>query len=97
MKTKTEKNRVRKPQEPSPAERPAEGAVSRTLFIQATQALDAVLAFGPEHVSAYQLTIEPGTPFARAAARGQLALADEDEGAAMLERLAARLAAGGRR
>lgn len=57
--------------------------------------LDAVLAFGPEHVSAYQLTIEPGTPFARAAARGQLALADEDEGAAMLERLAARLAAGG--
>ena len=45
MKTKTEKNRVRKPQEPSAAERPAEGAVSRTLFIQATQALDAVLAF----------------------------------------------------
>lgn len=45
MKPKTEKNRVRKPQEPSPAERPAEGAVSRTLFIQATQALGAVLAF----------------------------------------------------
>jgi oxygen-independent coproporphyrinogen-3 oxidase len=57
--------------------------------------LDETLAFAPEHVSAYQLTIEPGTPFERAAARGQLALADEDEGVAMLERLAARLAAGG--
>lgn len=57
--------------------------------------LDEALAFAPEHVSAYQLTIEPGTPFERAAARGQLALADEDEGVAMLERLAARLAAGG--
>ncbi len=44
MKPKTEKNRVRKPQEPSPAERPAEGAVTRALFIQATQALGAVLA-----------------------------------------------------
>ena len=45
MKPKTENNRVRKPQEPSPAERPAEGAVTRALFIQATQALGAVLAF----------------------------------------------------
>jgi len=57
--------------------------------------LDEALAGAPEHVSAYQLTIEPGTPFERAAARGQLALADEDEGAAMLELLADRLAAGG--
>jgi oxygen-independent coproporphyrinogen-3 oxidase len=57
--------------------------------------LDETLAFAPEHVSAYQLTIEPGTPFERAAARGQLALADEEEGVAMLERLAARLEAGG--
>ena len=43
------------------------------------------VAFGPEHVSAYALTVEPGTPFARAVARGQLALPDEDEAAAMLE------------
>lgn len=57
--------------------------------------LDEALGFGPEHVSAYQLTIEPGTPFERASARGQLALADEEEGAAMLERLAERLEAGG--
>lgn len=57
--------------------------------------LDETLGFAPEHVSAYQLTIEPGTPFARAAARGQLALADEDEAVAMLELLAERLAAAG--
>ena len=57
--------------------------------------LDAALAFAPEHVSAYQLTIEPGTPFERAAARGKLALADEDEAVAMLERLVERLAADG--
>lgn len=57
--------------------------------------LDETLRFAPEHVSAYQLTIEPGTPFERAAARGQLALADEDEAAAMLERLAERLEAVG--
>ncbi|HEY8494271.1 MAG TPA: radical SAM family heme chaperone HemW [Myxococcota bacterium] len=57
--------------------------------------LDETLAFAPEHVSAYLLTIEPGTPFARAAARGQLALPDDDEGALLLERLAERLEAGG--
>jgi len=57
--------------------------------------LDEALGFGPEHLSAYQLTIEPGTPFERASARGQLALADEEEGVAMLERLAERLEAGG--
>jgi oxygen-independent coproporphyrinogen-3 oxidase len=57
--------------------------------------LDETLALGPEHVSAYQLTIEPGTPFERAFARGQLALAEEDEAVAMLERLAARLETGG--
>jgi len=57
--------------------------------------LDEALAFAPEHVSAYQLTIEPGTPFERAAARGQLALADEEEAVAMLERLVERLAAAG--
>jgi oxygen-independent coproporphyrinogen-3 oxidase len=57
--------------------------------------LEETLGFGPEHVSTYPLTIEPGTPFERAAARGQLALADEDESVAMLERVAERLEAGG--
>jgi oxygen-independent coproporphyrinogen-3 oxidase len=53
------------------------------------------LEFAPEHLSAYELSIEPATPFATAAARGQLALPDEAEGVAMFERLAARLAAAG--
>lgn len=57
--------------------------------------LDEALAFAPEHVSAYQLTIEPGTPFEQAARRGQLELADEDEAIRMLERVAERLEAAG--
>ncbi|HVP29613.1 MAG TPA: radical SAM family heme chaperone HemW [Myxococcota bacterium] len=57
--------------------------------------LEQALAFGPRHVSAYGLTIEPGTPFARAAARGQLALPDEDEAVAMIERIEACLGEAG--
>ena len=40
-----------------------------------TRELAAALAAAPDHVSAYELTLEPGTPFARAAARGRLATA----------------------
>jgi oxygen-independent coproporphyrinogen-3 oxidase len=43
----------------------------------------------------YCLTIEPGTPFERAARRGQLALAEEDEVADMLALAAERLGAAG--
>lgn len=57
--------------------------------------LDAALSFAPEHVSAYGLTIEPQTPFARAAARGQLRLPGEEAVARMLETLAERLEASG--
>jgi coproporphyrinogen III oxidase-like Fe-S oxidoreductase len=39
--------------------------------------LSAALALGPEHVSAYQLTIETGTAFGRRARRGELAQAEE--------------------
>jgi len=41
------------------------------------RALDVALACQSGHLSLYQLTIEPGTAFARAAARGRLALPDE--------------------
>ena len=51
-------------------------------------------AFGPEHVSAYELTWEPETPFGRAAARGRLAPADEELAVAMHERVEAELVAG---
>jgi oxygen-independent coproporphyrinogen-3 oxidase len=40
--------------------------------------LAVAAALGPEHISPYQLTIEPQTAFGRAAARGRLPLIDED-------------------
>lgn len=59
--------------------------------------LAAVCAFGPEHVSTYALTVEEATPFARATARGQLRLPDEETAARMMERVAEALAAAGLR
>ena len=59
--------------------------------------LAAALAHAPEHVSVYELTLEPGTPFARAAERGRLAVADEETAARMLERAEERLTAEGYR
>jgi oxygen-independent coproporphyrinogen-3 oxidase len=55
----------------------------------------AALALAPEHVSAYALTLESGTPFARAAQRGRLALPDDDAVADMMSALGAALEAGG--
>lgn len=40
--------------------------------------LDAALALGPDHVSAYALTVEPGTPLGRAVAAGVRAAPDDD-------------------
>lgn len=57
--------------------------------------LDEAIGFAPQHVSAYGLTVEPGTPFSLAATRGQLALADDDSVASMMELAAARLTAAG--
>ncbi len=57
--------------------------------------LDEVASSDVQHVSAYGLTIEPGTPFALAAARGQLRLPDDDTGAALMQRVAERLARAG--
>jgi oxygen-independent coproporphyrinogen-3 oxidase len=57
--------------------------------------LREVVDFAPEHVSSYALTLESGTPFARAAARGRLTLPDEDLAAAMMECVAERLEAAG--
>lgn len=42
------------------------------------------LAFDPDHVSAYELTIEAGTPFALADRRGQLDRAEEADVVAMM-------------
>jgi len=72
------------------------------LFAAPGQALEALerdlretLGFGPEHVSAYELTWEPETPFGRALARGRLAAAPEELSVAMLEAVEARLGAAG--
>jgi oxygen-independent coproporphyrinogen-3 oxidase len=57
--------------------------------------LARALAFGTGHLSLYQLTIEPGTRFAALAARGALAEADADHGAALYELTQARTEAAG--
>lgn len=50
-----------------------------------TRELSDLLAYGPEHVSPYQLTIEAGTAFDRAVGRGKLVVPDEDQAAALFE------------
>ena len=59
--------------------------------------LDAAIRAAPEHVSVYELTLEAGTPFARAAESGQLDTADEESAVRMLERAEERLVAAGYR
>ena len=57
--------------------------------------LDDALAMAGEHLSLYQLTIEPGTAFAPRAARGEIRVPDEDGAAALYETTQERLAAAG--
>jgi putative oxygen-independent coproporphyrinogen III oxidase len=47
--------------------------------------LTRALSFGTEHLSLYQLTIEPGTRFATLVAQGQLMPVDPDHGADLFE------------
>ena len=53
------------------------------------------LAFGTDHLSLYQLTIEPGTRFATLAAKGDLTLPDEDTAAELYEHTRAVAASAG--
>ena len=57
--------------------------------------LEAVLAIGVEHVSAYALTIEPDTQFGALHRKGKLPLATEDDYAETFLRAEARFAAAG--
>jgi putative oxygen-independent coproporphyrinogen III oxidase len=59
------------------------------------QELRAALGQGVDHLSLYQLTIEPGTAFATAHARGELVLPEEEDAAALYELTQERLAAAG--
>jgi len=57
--------------------------------------LERLIAFGPEHVSTYELTYEPTTPFGRALASGQMEACDEDDAAEMIGQVEARLTIAG--
>jgi len=57
--------------------------------------LDTAIAFGPEHISTYELVHEPRTPFGRAAAAGRLAAYPEDTAADMIACIESRLARAG--
>jgi putative oxygen-independent coproporphyrinogen III oxidase len=59
--------------------------------------LDAVLAAGVDHVSAYALIVEDGTALARRVARGELPAPDDDVAAARYELIDDRLSAAGLR
>ena len=50
-----------------------------------TAEIEAALAFEPDHLSPYQLTIEPGTPFDRAVRRGTLTPPGPDDAAELYE------------
>ncbi len=58
--------------------------------------LTRALAFGTEHLSLYQLTIEPGTRFAALADRGALPMLDVETAARLFELTRAETAAAGR-
>jgi putative oxygen-independent coproporphyrinogen III oxidase len=57
--------------------------------------LDRALSFGTEHLSLYQLTIEPGTRFATLVQQGKLTPADNDHAADLFEATRATTAARG--
>ena len=59
--------------------------------------LDAAVALGVEHLSAYSLIVEPGTPMAARVAAGEAVLPGDDETIAMQREANARLAAAGYR
>ena len=57
--------------------------------------LDEALALAGEHLSLYQLTIEPGTAFGNRATRGETLAADEETAAALFELTQDRLGTAG--
>lgn len=59
--------------------------------------VDAAVDSGAEHVSAYGLTVEEGTPLARGVARGTIAMPSDDEVGDAMEAVAARLEGAGLR
>jgi len=64
---------------------------------QWTDTLDAAVALGVEHISAYSLIVEPGTPMAARVASGAATVPDDDAVNAMQRQAIARLEAAGYR
>ena len=62
---------------------------------QWTDALDAAIVLGVEHLSAYSLIVEPGTPMAARVASGAATVPDDDAVNAMQRQAVARLDAAG--
>ena len=60
-----------------------------------TTELAGALAFGTDHLSLYQLTIEPGTRFATLAAKGELTIPDGDAAADLFDATQAMTCAAG--
>ena len=60
-----------------------------------TRTLEEAVALGAEHLSPYQLTLEPGTPFDRAVGRGRFLPADPDRAADLYDATQAVLTAQG--
>ena len=70
------------------------GLPGQTL-VQWQETLSAALALAPEHISAYGLTVEEGTPFHAQLERGELNLPDEETAVQMLELTATSLISAG--
>lgn len=47
------------------------------------QTLESAMGLAPEHLALYELSVEPGTPFAQREARGELPLPDDEQMAEM--------------
>ncbi|MCK6549430.1 radical SAM family heme chaperone HemW [Myxococcota bacterium] len=60
-----------------------------------SRSIDAMLALGVDHLSAYTLTIEPRTLFAKRVRQGRLTVVDDDRQASLVEHLTASLARAG--
>lgn len=59
------------------------------------ETLEQAISLGPEHISAYALTVEEGTPFALLEQQGKLPLPEEETGARMFETTTATLSGAG--
>jgi oxygen-independent coproporphyrinogen-3 oxidase len=57
--------------------------------------LDELLRWEPEHISTYELTFEPETPFGRALASGKMRACDEERAAEMIQQIESRLETAG--